>query len=385
MSEHFQIAVIGAGPAGSMAAWTAASMGKSVCLLERKKHAGIPVRCGEGIGLRSLVENIKPKPEWIKSTIKRSVMVSPSGTRVEIGNVDESYILDRERMDGDLAKEAAKAGARLFTSSPIESIQEIDNQTYKISGPNRLITANCVIIADGVESRLAKMAGWNTTLSLQDIETCAFARVVSPLIDKETCIFFTGTRVAPGGYAWVFPRGSGEANVGLGILGPYSSSGKAKELLQKFIDNEFPAARISNLHCGGVPVAKWIKPLTRRGIMLVGDAARQVNCLSGAGIGYSLFAGKIAGKVAAESFKGSIIDYSRLREYEKRWKKRFGRQQLRSYSLKDFVIKTDDAFLDKVASSLVKEDPHKMNYLRVFIRAFSKRPLLLLKAARLFR
>ena len=384
MAEHFDIVVIGAGPAGSMAATSAAKTGRKVCLMERKPDAGRPVRCGEGIGYRSLVENIEARPEWIKSAIKHSEMVSPSGIRVKIESVEESYILDRERMDSDLVKDAVCAGATYYPQSPVNSLHR-SGKVYQCIGPVRNVSASCVILADGVESKLARFAGWNTSLRLSDVETCAFCRIVSPLIPKETCIFYTGSNVAPGGYAWVFPRGVGEANVGLGIIGSRSDAGMAKQLLLKFIDKEFPSARIGYLHCGGVPVARWTRPLVKDGVMLVGDAARQVNCISGAGIGYSLFAGKLSGRIAGEAFKGSDIDYQYLKKYEVLWKKRFGKQQDRSFSLKEFVTKhADDKFLDRIASSLAKEDPADMNYLRVFIKAFSRNPLLLFKAIKLF-
>jgi digeranylgeranylglycerophospholipid reductase len=222
-------------------------------------------------------------------------------------------------------------------------------------------------------------------LALQDIETCAFCRVASPLIDQTMCIFYTGTTVAPGGYAWIFPRGNGEANFGLGIIGNKSGAGKAREYLTKLIDRELPGARTYNLHCGGVPVTRYMRPLVREGAMLVGDAARQVNCISGAGIHYSLYAGKLAGTLAAKAIGPSgAVDYRSLRRYETEWKKTYGNQQERSYALKEFVLKTDDAFLNRIAASLAKEPPERINYLRVFTRTFARRPLLLMKAMRLF-
>ncbi|HLV32317.1 MAG TPA: NAD(P)/FAD-dependent oxidoreductase [Chitinispirillaceae bacterium] len=386
MNKQFDIIVVGAGPAGSMAALSAARNGRSVCLLERKPQAGTPVRCGEGIGHRSLVENIDVRPEWIKSVIKRSIMVAPNGLKVEIANVDESYILDREKMDNDIVKDAIDAGVTYYTKFATTGLKRVGEKEYEVYGNDVSLKSNCIILADGVESKLARFVGWNTTLQLKDIETCAFARVISPLIDNETCIFYTGSKVAPGGYAWVFPRGKGEANVGLGILGVNSKAGSALESLNRFINSEFPAARITNTHCGGVPVTKWIRPLVRDGVMLAGDAARQVNCLSGAGIAYSLYAGKHCGQIAARAFSNGSIDYSFLNKYQQVWDKRYGKQQIRSYSLKEFVTKNaDDDFLNRIAVSLSKEDPQKMNYLRVFVRTFSRHPVLLFKAFKLFR
>lgn len=388
MVECFDIAVIGAGPAGSMAAMSAVAPNVKVCLIERKSEAGTPVRCGEGIGYKGLTSYIEPRPEWLKSRIKKSKMISPSGVEVNILNVEESYILDREKMDSDLVKTAERAGVSFFSNTSINNIKINSDKTYQIISSKTQFKSKIVILADGVESRLARCLGWNTTLELKDVETCAFARVVSPLIEKDTCVFYTGSRIAPGGYAWVFPRGKGEANVGLGISGLNSSAGKARELLDKFIENEFPAARVYNYHCGGVPAARYLKPLVKEGVMVVGDAARQVNAVSGAGISYSLFAGKTAGTAAKEAVQSSkeSIDYKLLKKYEQIWSKKYGKQQQRSFALKEFLAKNgNDTFLNRIAESLSKENPEKINYLRVFLKTFAGNPLLLYKAFRLFK
>jgi digeranylgeranylglycerophospholipid reductase len=381
----YDIAVIGAGPAGSTAALHAARLGRRVCLLERNARAGWPVRCGEGIGLKSFYAHAGSRFEWTRNKISRSAMVSPSGIRVSIADIDESYILDREKMDGDLAAEAAAAGAALFLSSPVRDIRRAGDGSYECLSPARSWKASLVIIADGVESRAARQLGWNTALHLSDMESCAFCRVSSPAIDQETCVFYVGSSVAPGGYAWIFPRGNNEANVGLGVIGTRSGPGMAKEYLQKFINKELSGAPVKDLHCGGVPVTRYVRPLVRGGALLAGDAARQVNCMSGAGIHYSLFAGKLAGTTAAQAFRADgFIDYRHLGRYETEWRKTYGRQQERSYALKEFVMKTDDSFLDRIAASLAKEPPERVNYMRVFSRTFARHPLLLLRAIKLF-
>lgn len=386
-THKYDIVIVGAGPAGSMAALHAAKTGRSVCLLERKNEAGIPVRCGEGVGVKSLTNHRGViRQEWVKSILKKYCMVSPSGLKVYIGGESESYIIDREKFDAEIVQDAIKAGAIYRNNFAVETLSCCTDGTYDCKSSDRTVNGRCIILAEGVESRLARQCGWNTTLDMTDIETCAFARVVSPLIEKEVCFFYTGSRFSPGGYAWVFPRGAGEANVGLGICGKSSESGKAKELLEKFIDKEFPASKIFHLHCGAVPVARWLRPLVKENVMVIGDAARQVNCLSGGGIGYSLYAGKTAGTYAAQAVSGSSVNYSILRRYEKEWKKNFGKQQDRSYSLKKFLLKYgNDPFLDRIAHSLLRENPDKMNYLRVFTRTFAKNPWLLLKTVQVFK
>lgn len=385
MSQHFDIAVIGAGPAGSTAASAAAKAGKSVALFERNEQPGVPVRCGEGIGMRSLTAHSEARPEWILQQITGSRMIAPDGTRVSVADIDKSVILDRERMDGDLAKDAKNAGAHLFVKTAVTDIHQNNDLKYTLETVSGNIEAGLVILADGVESRLARKLGWNTRLAPNDIESCAFTRVTSPLIDQDACIFYVGSTVAPGGYAWIFPRAKGEANVGLGLSGTHSNAGAAKKYLMEFIDRELPGGKQGPLHCGGVPVTRYVRPLVRGGAMLVGDAARQVNCLSGAGIAYSLFAGNVAGTVAAQAHSSDSINYTHLKSYEKQWKIRYGKQQERSFVLKEFVTThTDDSFLNTIAAKLVKKRSEKIRYLTVFLSTFSRHPLLMLKAFKLF-
>ena len=383
----FDIIVVGAGPAGAMAAQAASKGGRNVCLLERKEKAGTPVRCGEGLGLKGAASNgFKIDPSWIKAKISKIKLISPNGTAVTLVNRVDSYVVDREIMDFDLVKRAIASGARYFAKTPVISIKRIDSKFYECISPTTSFHASCVILADGVESRCARDLGWHTALNPVDLETCAFCKVSHESIDSESCIFYIGNTVTPAGYAWVFPRGNNQANVGLGVLGSSSSSGKAQELLEKFVASIFGGAKMIDVHCGGVPAGKWLKPLVKDGAMIVGDAARQVISLTGAGINYSVYAGQLAGKIAAEAFQNDAVDYNHLLTYEKIWAKGLGKQQMRSYALKTLLIKKhDDAFLDSIAKSLSKKDKNKLSILEVFLRTFISNPVAFFKALLLFR
>jgi digeranylgeranylglycerophospholipid reductase len=282
----FDVVVIGAGPAGAMAAQYAAKGGLRVALLERKKDVGTPVRCGEAVGLKGMSISIDIEDRWIQTTIKKMSMISPSGHRVtfDIKGKDESYIINREIMDKDLVQYAVDAGAFYFPRTPVTSVAAVAVGKYKCLSPEKEFYARCLILADGVESKCARDLGWNTALSMEDIETCAFCRVEHESIIEDSVELFTGSAIAPGGFLWVFPRSKGKANVGLGVLGTNSSSGRVKQLLNSFTNEKFPGARITDIHCGGVPVGKWLRPLVKDGVLIVGDAARQVNSLNGGGI-----------------------------------------------------------------------------------------------------
>lgn len=383
----FDIIVIGAGPAGAMAARAAAMGGRKVCLLERKKQVGTPVRCGEGIGLKGASSNqFAIDQKWIKARISRVKMISPSGITVTLINSVDSFIVDREIMDFDLVQRAIACGALYRANTPVISIKRVENKLYECYSSEGSYFAPCVIAADGVESRIARDLGWTTALSLDDLETCAFCKITHESIEPDSCVFYIGDKITPAGYAWVFPRGENCANVGLGVLGSFSTAGKAKDLLEKFVASQFKGAPIQDLHCGGVPAGKWLKPLVKDGVMVVGDAARQVISLTGAGINYSIFAGQLAGCIAAEAFHNGNIDYGHLLDYEKKWAKDLGKQQMRSYALKTLLVKKHtDKFLDSIAKSLSKKQSNKLSVLKVFLRTFASNPWAFLKALLLFR
>jgi len=384
--NSYDIAVVGAGPAGSMAALHAARGGRRVCLFERKRLVGVPVRCGEGIGLKGLTASVDVDSRWILTTIKRACFVSPSAMKVCLERFDESYIIDRVVMENDLVKQAVTSGASYYSDTPVTAVVRDGDAGYRCVTPRGVFFARCVILAEGVESRLGRALGWNTALELDDVESCAFCRVAHESIEGDTVYFYVGSCYAPGGFAWIFPRSCGVANVGLGILGSCSEGGKATEYLHKFVARMFPGGSVSEQHCGGVPVGKWMRPLVRDGVMLVGDAARQVNPLSGAGIGYGMFAGRAAGEAAARAFGGGLCDWGRLRDYERAWAAHLGKQQLRAYALKQMLLtKNNDSFYDAIAASFARKDPKKLNYMRIFFRAFARHPLMLVKVFYLFR
>ncbi len=391
MSEHkkFDVIVVGAGPAGSMAAYHAAKGGCKTALIDRKEVVGVPVRCGEAVGFKGFSKSLEIEDSWVLSSVNKITMISPSGDKVNLvnpGKMGNNYILDRLVMDKDLAEKAIKAGADFFPLTPVTSVSFDGNATYTCVSTEKTFTASSLVLADGVESRLARSLGWNTTLSLEDVETCAISVVEHENIEDGVIELYLGNNIAPGGFLWVFPRGGNSANVGLGILGKYSSPGKAKELLENFVKNTYPGGTVTRSHCAGVPVGQWLRPLVRYGALVVGDAARQVSSLTGGGIAYALFAGRVAGETVAEAKKGDAIDYTHLKKYQKRWAQYCGKQQERSYALKSMLLeKNNDSFFNSIAQSLLKEKPETLSYMRVFMRTFARHPSILLKTFFLFR
>lgn len=388
MKNEFDVIVVGAGPAGSMAARYAAIGGAKTAILERKKDVGLPVRCGEAVGAKGTSLSVDLKKEWILTQVPKMDMVSPSGHRVTINyrEKDKSFVIDRSKMEPDLVDIAVENGCKYYNETNVEDASRAEDGYYHLVTNKGTFTCKILILAEGVEARLGRKFGWRDPLALDDLETCAICRVKHENVKNDTFELYPGSNRAPGGFVWVFPRGNNEANVGLGILGSFAKAGSPREYLKKFVDEKFPGAQISHENCAGVPVGKWLNPLVRDGVMIVGDAARQVNPLNGGGIAYGLYAGRVAGECAAEAIEGETIHYKVLKNYQKKWASYCGKQQLRQFAMKTLLLKKqNDAFMDRIALSLIKEDPDKMNYFRVFAKTFIKHPLILIKTFLVFR
>ncbi len=388
MKSRFDVIVVGAGPGGSQAAEAIAKGGLSVAIIERKEWPSIPVRCGEGVGFKGMNASIGIKKEWILAEVKKVTFISPNNTRVDVHKIGESFCVDRTKMDRDLVEQAITAGATYINNTYIEGIEtyhEDGVKMYRCVAEGKTFEAPLLVAADGVESRIKQFVGWEGRFAPEDMESCAFAKIKHPSILGDTIEFYVGEDIAPGGYLWVFPRGDGFANIGLGVLGTSSKPGMATRLLNKYIKENYDNPEVFDMHCGGVPVGHWTKPLVKEGVLLVGDSAAQVNALNGGGIAYALFAGNAAGEVIVEAFQNGSINYKHLQQYEKRWEKYCGKNQARSHALKNALLSRRDQFYNDLALALSKEDPHKLSYLKVFMRVFAKHPRLLLKTFFLFR
>lgn len=150
--------------------------------------------------------------------------------------------------------------------------------------------------------------------------------------------------MAPGGYAWAFPKGEGKANVGLGVQADLAAD-SALNYLDRFIESQPHLAQGGvlslskgspvTLVVGGVPVGPPLSRLVASGLMLVGDAARQVDPLTGGGIANAMIAGRLAAEVAAQAIAAGDTSAEALALYEKRWMAGRGRKMARNYRLKE--------------------------------------------------
>ncbi|MDP5957272.1 MAG: NAD(P)/FAD-dependent oxidoreductase [Candidatus Marinimicrobia bacterium] len=387
--KEFDCIVVGGGPAGSTFARVAAEGGLSVLLLEKDRDIGVPVRCGEAISDAGLRIFHEPNPRWIASTINRIKLVAPNETVVEFDLHQKGYILDRRIFDYDLAEFASIAGAQIVTKAYIDGLIIEDDKVVGVKGTHvgeRFEKrAKIVVGADGVESRVGRWAGLKTTVKLKDME-CGIQKTVTGIdVNEHMFDFYLSKKWAPGGYLWVFPKGKHKANIGLAISGYYAKDGKAAhKFLDEFLAWKYPNASVLTTVVGGVPVAKTVKQMVMDGLMLVGDAARTVNPVTGGGIISGMRSGLLAAETAVKALRNGGPIRKNLSSYEKEWHKIGGKNHERFYRIKETIFRFTDDDLNRIADGIANVPEDGRSLLKLFTIAVSKKPSLLIDVTRVF-
>ncbi|MFA5212055.1 MAG: NAD(P)/FAD-dependent oxidoreductase [Methanoregula sp.] len=364
MKNKYDVLVIGGGPAGALAARTAVEKGLSALLVEKRPAIGAPVRCAEGLGKEALAEFMEPDERWISAEMTGAGIVAPDGFEMRLESAmagsKVGYILDRKVFDRDLVWQAADAGAEISVktraSAPILEDGVVKGARLEYCGQVSHVKADVVIAADGVESKFARWCGIDTTVPMREIMSGMQYVMTDIDIDPHATIFYLGNEIAPEGYLWVFPKGERAANVGIGISGKKSGEGhRAKDYLNRFVKKTFPDGKTIECIVGGVSVCRPLECTVGDGLVLVGDAARVVDPLTGGGIYNSMFTGRLAANVAADCIAKGDLTKSALMAYDKSWREsRMGKTIERNYLIKEYLIKLPDEKLNAIIHSVSK-------------------------------
>ncbi|MCK4328252.1 NAD(P)/FAD-dependent oxidoreductase [candidate division WOR-3 bacterium] len=338
LDKYYDIVVVGAGPAGSAAAIAASKEKVRVLLIEEHKDIGIPVCCAEATSFEEIENFLKPKDDWIASSIDGVILTSPSKRSLIIHHPNAGFILNREIFDRDLALMAKEQGTEVITDSKGISVNS-DGIKIIYKDKEIFVRAKIIIAADGISSLIGKKAGLDTELSKKDYWITYQYRLRSKDIRNHYVEIFLGREFAPGAYIWIFPKGEELANVGLAIS-PLLTKNSPKLFLDKFIKWRFNKVEIEGRSSGRLP-SKFMTSIVKDNIVLVGDAARFVDPLTGGGIYNAILSGKLAGEVSIRAIKEN--DVSILKNYEKEWFKKKEREFRIKIKLKELCMKlTDD-------------------------------------------
>jgi len=383
--------VVGAGPAGAVAAWHAkqAAPALDVVLLERDRAVGSPVRCAEGVGDAGLREFVNPDgADWVSRRITDVIFEAPDDTQVLLADCGLGWILERTRFDAHLAAQAAAAGAEVFVGAEATGMSRNGDGRWHVRvkerGRDETYRARVVIGADGVETMVGRWAGLDTRVPARDMESCAQYVLQGIDVNPDAIYLQFSNAIAPGGYAWIFPKAVGVANVGLGLVALKTDGRNARQYLDAWVARRFPHAARTGYTVGGVIVHTTIKKTVADGVMVAGDAAHMLNPLSGGGITNAMKAGRLAGRTAAAAICAGDTSERRLSAYHNAWMQLLGDDHLKYYRIKQALENVDDASFNNLARTVNKIPPEKRTIGRVFAHALIKHPQLIPVAARFF-
>src|SRR5256885_8131951 len=174
------VLVVGAGPAGAVAAWEAkrAAPELDVLLLERDRAVGAPVRCAEGVGDAGLREFASPDAApWVARKITRVVFIAPDDTEVGVAERDVGWILDRTRFDSFLAAQAVAQGAELRVGTEAAELRRVVDGRWEVCARGSQGAATwrnrIVIRPDRLRTLVGRWAGLDTRVPARDMGSCA--------------------------------------------------------------------------------------------------------------------------------------------------------------------------------------------------------------------
>ncbi len=346
--------IIGAGPAGLVAGRVIASRGFSVTILEKERHLGVKP-CGEACSSATLKDALgDSNGDFIIRDIAGARVYAPNEKSVLIkGDVGVGRIINKARFLEHLAWKAVEAGVTIQMDSPVTDFQRKGNQ-IQLKAREQEHETSLLIGADGFTSIVARAFGFEKPGGREVIPCYQYHMVNCNFNDESTAEFYLGREVAPLGYAWIFPKNNGTANVGMGVRGT-----PAKPCLDRFIKNHpkiFSKAGIVGVEGAPVTLNCQMQSIVDDNVMLVGESAGQVIPLTGAGIHTAAVAAQMAAKTAIRAIekanfsKDALLSYPE--EYDVYWGKRI-RDSLKALRV---IERLNDDDLNVLAELFDSED-----------------------------
>ena len=354
---RFDVIVVGAGTAGCLAAFSAAEEGLNVCLIDVKSAEDIGRKvCGDAIGKHHF-DNLGlkyPSGEELERKIEGVLIYSPDKESVfkVRGEGLHGFMVNRYLFGQRLLKKALKAGAELHDSTKvikplIKNGMVVGVKAKKKGSQVEDFYASIVIDASGMNAVIRRNLPSEFEIEKEpekaDVIACyREIRVLrEQLPEPEYLRIYLNSQVAPGGYYWIFPEGENKVNVGLGVAMTEGFPNPKAQLYRYVLSQPFfEGSKV--IHGGGglVPTRRPLDKMVSDGLMLIGDAAFQVNPLHGGGIGPSMTAGRLSGKVAVEALENGVFDAKAL------WK--YGVEYIRDYGAKQAGLDVFRIFLQKL-------------------------------------
>lgn len=368
-----EVIVVGGGPAGIASAITIARAGHEVILIERGSFSGSKNVFGGAIyaqPTREIFPNFEQEApiERLNIEHKFAILGKEDSTTISYRHKDletPSYTVIRGKFDRWMADEARKAGVIIAEETVVKELLIKNEQVIGVKTELEEYYSDIVILADGVNSLLAKQIGFRDKIEPQDV-ALSVKEVIKldkekinerfNLTDEEGCIYeiFGGPMEGILGLGFLYTNKE-SISIGLGVgldalsqknLRPYELLDALKQhptIAPLIKDGELLEYSAHLIPEGGY---KKIPTLSGAGVMVVGDAAMLVNNMHWEGTNLAMISGKIAGETAITALSKGDFSEKMLSKYPEALEKSFVMKDLCAYrNLMDEAHNRSESFM----------------------------------------
>jgi digeranylgeranylglycerophospholipid reductase len=329
--DRYDVAVIGGSVAGLTFGAEAAKRGISVCILEEHQEIGEPEKCDGLVSLNMLrMFGYQPSISTIQEYIRKGVLHSPLGRSLEFdtGRM-ELAVLDRSLYDKQLSKTAEYRGAEINTGIRVKKIKKTENSVI-VEAEGKEIEARFVIDASGPSSSPRK-----------GLIPAAKYEIEADWVESSSFHVYFNQEIFPGFFGWVISSGKKRAKVGVAgrYINPYVS-------LENFLaGSDFTLIRRigSPIYIGGPSY-----PFVNGRVVKVGESAGQVKPTTAGGISLAVASAVLAARWVCEAVEYSSVKI--LKNYERDWRKRFGREMRLMLSMRMFFESLTNTQIERLFS-----------------------------------
>ncbi len=351
--EKYDVAVVGGGPIGCYVAEQLASKGRQVAVFEEHHTIGEPVHCAGLVTQRVMDMTKCPKNEIVQNTIYGAIIHSPAGSLLTIGGEKvHALVIDRQRFDDHIAKNAQKAGATiLHDHTVIAAKKQRSALTLDIRHDEQVILVHSQLLigADGAHSRIRDRFGFPQPIEkLHGIS----AEISDTNLNPNYVHIFVGNTIAPGFFAWVIPTNTHGTTARIGLcIGKHSTHPLQHYFTTLLQQPLLQGTTVLKRFGGTIPLGP-LKKTTTDHIMLVGDAAAQVKPTSGGGIYPGLLCATSCSTIAEDALKKQCFDEELLRRYHATWTKEIGRELFLGMRFRRIFTRLTDSHFNKYIEKL---------------------------------